>query len=842
MVFPTGTLAGSSVDQAPSETNADPGDVFVPGLVCDFDDGDNSCGGLSLNLPAPGDFDLDAWAVDDALEVCPLDPQYLPGLLFSFDDGEPGAASAAPDHGVELFFYDHCAVLAPARRSYFTSWTEAALGLGGDPPPRARDDDVDAFDTREAASHYDQGMNILFSPDGTMNGGLGVGSESHIWFVNAMSPTPTVWATPSDLGVPDRERCDVDGIAPIVEDQALLMLFSTDDLAPCGLDPGDIYASDLTGNHWLWADDVVDLRIAVSELQEVDLDALAVNTPGEIEIVDPYDPTGEAFYKSDWPNHAPSGVPDCSQDHGGWPPTHCGPAAVLDALLWFDSELECDRDRTAGNPSEIESNDQCPLFDRLGEDNPSLGSLSGALDEDWWRIEIPGRLHGCELTVSTCARRQPGDADTVLTLFEGCEAGGVPVGLLASNDDGCFPDTQSEVMVQIPADADYFVRIAPSATSPGGPYTLTLGLDCYPLLERDVDVADDHDPHNPRELMEDLAFCMNTDDVQATGSGHLGTLLPDLADCVDGWLVSRGVGDRFSTQLTPAPERQLIEEQVGLSSTVVLLLGFYYDASGNWLRCGGHYVSVAGGDGLHGTMALSDPALNNAEWPPHGHLAPGRVRGPEHADHAPAVGPPPDHDDTANVSHDRYAVTPSPIGPPVSRWSLPSYGTPGGPTLCADVERWCTVAPGQNPIAPDQLNEPCPGPGWPISTEIEAMLAIAPDRTPLCVFLDAGAAWPDNLRVRKGGCGAAPTAFAHDVIRGKLCNLRHDIATPTVGLFHAECLADDALHDEFEEISPDDTGCIGGWYYLARRSGDVEYGFAEPPGNLPRILGGGGCP
>jgi len=44
--------------------------------------------------------------------------------------------------------------------------------------------------------------------------------------------------------------------------------------------------------------------------------------------------------KQGYPDYAPSGMPDFSQDHLFFAPTLCGPAAVANCLWWFDSKFE----------------------------------------------------------------------------------------------------------------------------------------------------------------------------------------------------------------------------------------------------------------------------------------------------------------------------------------------------------------------------------------------------------------------------------------------------------------------------------------------------------------------
>jgi hypothetical protein len=371
-----------------------------------------------------------------------------------------------------------------------------------------------------------------------------------------------------------------------------------------------------------------------------------------------------------------------------------------------------------------------------------------------------------------------------------------------------------------------------------GNYHLSLGIDCYPMVERYPDVSDDHSEYNPRPLIEDLAWCMNTDDVQSTGSGHKGTQLVDMYLCVDAWLTGKGLRDAYTDVIAVMPPFDEAAAEIEKSEDVVLLLGFWWqNPQGDWERCGGHFVTAAGVDIANETITLSDPGINNAETG-----APGRVRGPDHGDHAPAINPPPDHDDTQNVSHDRYGVG-LPNVPSHALWSLPTYATNGVPTNCDAVARWCMPGMewGQNPPEIPAEPVPCPDPLFPVSAEVEAMVDVSPKQTPVCVFLDSSYPWPDNLRVRKTPCSPTVEVPQKDVIRGKLCNLRFIPGAPVVDLGWVQCLYDDSGLTEFDDLSPDDTRCMGSWFYLIRQSGDVNYGSAYPSGEV-RIPSAGGCP
>jgi hypothetical protein len=567
--------------------------------------------------------------------------------------------------------------------------------------------------------------------------------------------------------------------------------------------------------------------------------------PGE--VCEP-DPDNQAcvcepgFFKADWPNNAPSGMPDFSQDHGGWPPTLCGPTAVWDSLWWFDSEMECDRDRENGDTAESEPNDTCDQADHLGEPDPIAGTFSDPNDIDWYVLEVPHKRHRqCVVTVSTCILRQPGDADTRMSLYKYCSGTGVPSGLVAVNDNGCLPATQSEIIVALDPGRYYLMLYGVTAANT---YNLSLGIDCYRMVERASDVTDDHSEYNTTRFIPNLATCMNTDDVLGVGTGHRGTLIDDMQDCIDTWLDTADLDDYFTEQTVLMPDFPTVETEIERSEDVVLLLGFYWQPQPDlWLRCGGHYVTAAGVDSENWTISFSDPALNNAEPPPVGNGALGRVRGPKHDDHAPAAIPPPDHDDAQNVSHDLYAAGPPNVFPLVSTWSVQSYAThTGGDTTCEDVARWC-MGPfyGQNPLDPAQEQVDCMDPQAPVSVEVEAMVDVSPIQTPICLLQDPDEAWPNNLRVDRQPCPNPTNSLGpHDVVRGKLCNLRYDSTGTQVDLYHVQCMYDETTLDQYDDVSPDHTDCFGGWFYLVRQSSDTDYG--DGTGGKPRMPQTGDCP
>jgi len=757
-------FGGHSSDQPPAETTPDPGDVFLPSGVLEVDDGPcpDPPPAPCLGVPIPDDFDLDGYTLEEPRLVCPADPPHLPGMLFSFDDGDPGAGHGMPDNPEEIYFYDRCGVLGGG--SFHQGAIESLFALGTDPPPRALDDDIDAYETRPMTEpDWAAGFAILFTPDEDAPGGLpidpacpGANAGASIYSTDAGSPLAAIELMPCDLGLPLLANCDIDALATVIgephyPDANRQILFSTDDQRNCGLDPGDIYISDGLGSHMLWADDVTQLRIAVDERDPVDLDALSVNDVGPFQPGNPYVPTAPPVWKSEWPDYAPSGMPDFSQDHATFPmaplggTTFCGPTAVANCFSWFDSKFE-----------------------------------------------------------GVCSGGTPGD-----------------------------------------------------------------GLDRHGLVT-DYGVGDDHSVLNVEPLIWDLAACMQTD---ATGPG---TLFSFMEACIDDWLTVRDLQWGYELTSAPGPTFDLIGCEVERSENVILLLGFWWWNGAQWVRCGGHYVTAAGvhivrdpgPDGLPGDaqidddldgvideldelcpcgpmgtveygddlcagpgslLAISDPGLNNAEAPV---LGPGQIRGLSHGDHAPAVTPPPDHDDAANLSHDLYTVAPSTTG--VSSTAIWGYGMelPAELVPCEQILRWC----GQNQFEEGSPMLEC-GPGDLVSVEIEAALFLSPRVTDICIDVQVGLG---DLLVHKGPCPSPASHAVHfDYIRGEVCQLSEQ--TFSIDLGNVECLWFDTPGDQqLDVVTADISTPAGVYFYLVRNVGDPDYG----PGNngKPRVPNSGDCP
>ena len=193
--------------------------------------------------------------------------------------------------------------------------------------------------------------------------------------------------------------------------------------------------------------------------------------------------------------------------------------------------------------------------------------------------------------------------------------------------------------------------------------------DGFPLVESyNPGVWDDHDPQNVPPLIEDLAFLMNTNNLQGIPlDDHCGTTPMEMQMGIDMYLEEKGLAWKFYEHTEKAPHFYWIEEQVEKCEDVILLLGFWQSADGvNWWRPGGHYVTVVGVDSTSMYIAVSDPFRDAAEF---GGM--GRVLPPGHGpwDH---TGPPETlHNNATYVSHDIYHVGPSPS--PGGAWGLVDY-------------------------------------------------------------------------------------------------------------------------------------------------------------------------
>ncbi|OGC79714.1 MAG: hypothetical protein A2W07_06325 [candidate division Zixibacteria bacterium RBG_16_43_9] len=162
-----------------------------------------------------------------------------------------------------------------------------------------------------------------------------------------------------------------------------------------------------------------------------------------------------------------------------------------------------------------------------------------------------------------------------------------------------------------------------------------------------------------------------------------------------------------------APIFDTLNEQLRKCEDVILLLGFWYHnvipPDTGWRRFGGHFVTLSGVNTGFQSIAISDPAFDNAEIGQPGFIC--------HLDPFPHIGNPLVHDNPANVSKDVFQVANSPS--PGGVVGLPLYWDRRDTAMYRFA--------GQNFRAAHLPNQgPVPPPGTPVFTEIEQAIIISP--------------------------------------------------------------------------------------------------------------------
>jgi hypothetical protein len=224
------------------------------------------------------------------------------------------------------------------------------------------------------------------------------------------------------------------------------------------------------------------------------------------------------------------------------------------------------------------------------------------------------------------------------------------------------------------------------------------------------------------ELVERLAWYFNTDGVRYGYCSHLGTEVHQMYQGIQEWFDSEWfedgstLADTLCVNLWKEPTFDLVETLVEKCEDVILLLGFWYEfppGSGQWWRCGGHYVTVAGINSQDYLIAVSDPFFDWAELGFRGRILNGQYI-PHNPGHDPTA-----HNDEGNVSHDMYMVIDEPISPG-GLWELIDYPVSVRPWYCDD---WSFQNIPEEFLA---VSEPWPGADTPVFTEVEYAIQISP--------------------------------------------------------------------------------------------------------------------
>jgi len=375
--------------------------------------------------------------------------------------------------------------------------------------------------------------------------------------------------------------------------------------------------------------------VAVWRLDEVSDIGFQVLANGAASIiVSAITPTAPQYWKPEYPDYAPSGVPDFDQRQDAWNVggfwSWCAPTAVANSLWWMDSRYETS---TTAPPT---INDTFPLVSPYGlwDDHdpnnvvPFITHLAFLMDTDGIRTGIPH-------TGTNVFDMQAGIAQYLSW------TGLNPLGDV--NGDGTVDQT------------DLNIVSAAMGSSPGvGPWNMA--ADIWPETVTGPYTADNFIDSNDLNLV--------TANLGKTGM--------------------------FYEQTVPAPSFYFVEEEVERCEDVVLVLGFWTNETGTWMReyypydvGSGHVVTVAGVNSTALQIAISDPIQDNAEA---GGL--GRVLPPGIPHNHPPVPPDTTHNNASFVSHDVYNVAGVPPG-----FALVSYASPQFPCMIAVVEWAVTVSP-----------------------------------------------------------------------------------------------------------------------------------------------------
>jgi uncharacterized repeat protein (TIGR01451 family) len=229
------------------------------------------------------------------------------------------------------------------------------------------------------------------------------------------------------------------------------------------------------------------------------------------------------------------------------------------------------------------------------------------------------------------------------------------------------------------------------------------------------------------EFVDELAAYFNTDAQMTAYYGlHAGTVITDMYHGIDLYITQRpdprlpaGITLRqgYVITMTHSPDFWWVAEEVEHSEDVILLLGFWQNQAGDWVRLGGHYVTAAGVDKQGGFIGFSDPWYDGVEyaWPyayPSGTpFVIGRaadgwlyLHSPYHA-HAAHV-----HNDAGNISHDVYRALPT-----------DSPGGVWGPWMY--METWEGNFEGQNGGKTGSWDGDLSN---PVQTEVDGAVAVSP--------------------------------------------------------------------------------------------------------------------
>ena len=115
----------------------------------------------------------------------------------------------------------------------------------------------------------------------------------------------------------------------------------------------------------------------------------------------------------------------------------------------------------------------------------------------------------------------------------------------------------------------------------------------------------DHSADNVMPLLSDLAL-------EAQSNTH-GTDVERMAAGLESYVAKQGVGSAFTVEAIKGPSTDWMVQEARLNEEVALiLLGFWQESDGQWVRTGGHWVAANCVDGFGNYFSVSDPYFDRA--------------------------------------------------------------------------------------------------------------------------------------------------------------------------------------------------------------------------------------
>jgi hypothetical protein len=399
------------------------------------------------------------------------------------------------------------------------------------------------------------------------------------------------------------------------------------------------------------------------------------------------------YWKPPYPDYAPNGMPDIDQKQDNWVKlpqgrfSFCGPVAVANCFKWFDSKYNV----PAGFPGD--GVDQFALVRDYMDNNPPLvGPLWD--DHDPWNVNHAATPWGPPIGAPPPPTPQPFvpgpqpqpsgmpswgelverlawyfNTDGIQTGY--CAFSGTKINKMQQGIDAwLLSEKVNNILYERTWSRPTFAWVE-TLVEKSQDVILLLGFWYYE--EPQEFIRGDYNADGAISVV-DWVMCKQgqpypcEDAVDWNDDGIL-----NMADCdaCSLYLFAGGpppAPPSFGCGLDPTPD--------GLGCADFPLCP---SGPGQWYRCGGHYVTVAGVNSTGLQIALSDPFFDNAEIGGAGIVGNGQII--EHTPGHDATV----HNDEGNVSHDIYHVIPDSPSPG-GVWMLPDYPVSLTPGYCYDFD------------------------------------------------------------------------------------------------------------------------------------------------------------